>query len=57
MNHTIIFNTKDDLITWLDENFPDAKVKEVKADGAKYETNDCFLEVTGLNLILTFKTI
>lgn len=57
MNHTIIFNTKDDLITWVDENFPDAQIKEVKADGAKYETNDCFLEVTGLNLILTFKTI
>lgn len=57
MKHTIIFNTKDDLITWLDENFPDAKLNHVKADGADYETNDCLLEVQGLHLTLTFKTI
>lgn len=57
MNHTIFFNTKDDLITWLDENFPDANLKEVRSNGATYETNDCLLEVDGLHLLLTFKTI
>ena len=57
MKHTIFFNTKDELITWMDENFPDAKLTHVKADGATYDTNDCGLEVDGLNLTLTFKTI
>lgn len=57
MKHTIIFNTKDDLITWIDENFPDAKLTHVLANGAVYDTEDCLLETTGLNLTLTFKTI
>ena len=57
MNHTINFNTKDDLITWIDENFPDAKLEHVAANGARYETEDCTLETNGLNLLLTFKTI
>jgi len=57
MRHTIIFNTKDELITWIDENFPDAQLSHVEANGAKYETDDCTLETNGLNLLLTFKTI
>jgi hypothetical protein len=57
MNHTITFNTKDELITWIDENFPDAVLARVEANGARYETDDCTLETTGLNLLLTFKTI
>ena len=57
MKHTIAFNTKDDLITWIDENFPDAKLTHVLANGAVYDTEDCLLETAGLNLTLTFKTI
>lgn len=57
MNHTITFNTKDELITWIDENFPDAVLSRVESNGARYETDDCTLETTGLNLLLTFKTI
>lgn len=57
MNHNIIFNTKDELLTWLDENFPDATLAHVGANGARYETEDCTLETDGLNLLLTFKTI
>ena len=57
MNHTINFNTKDELLTWIDENFPDAKLAHVKSSGARYETEDCTLETNGLNLLLTFKSI
>lgn len=57
MNHTILFSTKDDLLTWVDENFPDAKLAHVEADGATYETGDCTLKTQGLNLTLIFKTI
>lgn len=56
MNHTIIFNTKDDLITWIDENFSDAHLTHVEANGAIYETDDCTLRTEGLNLTLIFKT-
>jgi hypothetical protein len=57
MNHNILFNTRDELLTWMDENFPDAKLSHVEANGARYETEDCTLETNGLNLLLTFKTI
>lgn len=57
MKHTIVFNTKDDLITWIDENFPDATLAHVESNGARYETDDCTLETAGINLTLTFKTI
>ena len=57
MNHTIFFNTKDLLLTWLDENFPDAVLAHVEANGATYETDDCTLETKGNNLTLIFKTI
>jgi len=57
MNHNIIFNTRDELLTWMDENFPDAKLAQVEETGARYETEDCTLETNGLNLLLTFKTI
>lgn len=57
MNHTIFFNTKDELLTWLDENFPDAILAQVEANGARYETDDCTLETKGNNLTLIFKTI
>ena len=48
----IFFNTKDLLIQWLDENFPDARLTHVEADGAKYNAGDCLLEVKGLHLII-----
>jgi len=57
MNHTIFFNTKDELLTWLDENFPDAILAHVESNGARYETDDCSLETKGNNLTLIFKTI
>lgn len=57
MKHNIIFNNKDELLTWIDENFPDATLAHVESNGARYETDDCTLETTGLNLLLTFKTI
>lgn len=57
MNHNIIFNTKDELLSWLDENFPDAKLSHVESNGATYETEDCTLRTEGLNLTLIFKTI
>ena len=57
MNHNITFNTKDDLITWIDENFPDATLVHVGANGARYETEDCTLETDGNNLTLILKTI
>lgn len=52
MKHDIFFNTKDDLITYMDENFPEATVQHVEADGAKYFAGDCLLEVRGLHLII-----
>jgi len=52
MKHDIFFNTKDLLIEWLDENFPDARLTHVEADGAKYYAGDCLLEVRGLHLII-----
>ena len=57
MKHDIFFNTKDLLIQWLDENFADAVLSHVEADGATYETDDCTLETKGNNLTLIFKTI
>ena len=57
MNHTINFNTKDELLTWLDENFPDAILAHVESNGARYETDDCSLETKGNNLTIYFKTI
>jgi hypothetical protein len=57
MKHTITFNTKNDLITWIDENFPDALLAQIESNGARYETDDCTLETNGINLTLTFKTI
>jgi hypothetical protein len=50
MKHDIVFNTKDDLITWMDENFPDARVTHVNADGALYVASGCFIEINGLHL-------
>ena len=35
MKHDIFFNTKDLLIEWLDENFPDATLKHIEADSFK----------------------
>lgn len=52
MKHDIFFNTKDLLIEWLDENFPDATLKHIEADGATYDATGCSLEVKGLHLIL-----
>jgi len=52
MKHDIFFNTKDALITWMDENFPDARVTHVDADGAKYDASGCELEIKGLHLII-----
>jgi hypothetical protein len=52
MKHDIFFNTKDLLIEWLDENFPDARLMHVEADGAKYYAGGCLLEVRGLHLII-----
>jgi hypothetical protein len=52
MKHDIFFNTKDLLIEWLDENFPDACLTHVEADGAKYNAGGCLLEVKGLHLII-----
>lgn len=52
MKHDIFFNTKDDLITWLDENFPDARVTHVEADGAEYDASGCKLKIKGLHLII-----
>ena len=57
MKHTIFFNTKDLLLSWIDENFPDAVLSHVEANGATYETDDCTLETKGNNLTLIFKTI
>ena len=57
MKHDIFFNTKDLLLTWLDENFPDAVLAHVEANGATYETDDCTLRTEGNNLTLIFKTI
>jgi hypothetical protein len=57
MNHTIFFNTKDELLTWLDENFSDAKISHIESNGATYETDDCILETKGNNLTIYFKTI
>jgi len=55
MKHDIFFNTKDLLIEWLDENFPDARLTHVEADGAKYNAGDCTLEVKGLHLLLNLE--
>lgn len=52
MKHDIFFSTKDQLISWMDENFPDARLTHVEADGAKYFAGDCLLEVKGLHLII-----
>jgi len=57
MKHDIFFNTKDLLLSWIDENFPDAVLSHVEANGATYETDDCTLETKGNNLTLIFKTI
>ena len=52
MKHDIFFNTKDLLIEWLDENFPDARLTHIEPNGAKYSANGCEIEVKGLHLIL-----
>jgi hypothetical protein len=52
MKHDIFFNTKDDLITYLDENFPDAIIQEITANGATYNASGCALEVKGLHLLI-----
>ena len=52
MKHDIFFNTKDELLTWLDENFPDAVVAHVASNGATYSTHDCELVTEGLHLTL-----
>ena len=52
MKHDIFFNTKDDLIRWMDENFPDARPTHIDADGATYDASGCALEIKGLHLII-----
>ena len=52
MKHDIFFNTKDELITYLDENFPDAVIQDIEADGATYNASGCALEVKGLHLLI-----
>ena len=55
MKHDIFFNTKDDLITYMDENFPEATVQHVEAKGATYVASGCTLEVKGLHLLLNLE--
>jgi hypothetical protein len=57
MKHDITFNNRDELLSWMDENFPDALLAQIESNGARYETDDCTLETNGINLTLTFKTI
>jgi hypothetical protein len=58
MKHDITFNTRDELLTWLDENFPDAKGLHSNAEGYTVcETDDCMLESKGTHLTIVFKTI
>jgi hypothetical protein len=52
MKHDIFFSTKDQLIAWLDENFPDARLTHVEADGAEYDALGCHLQIKGLHLII-----
>ena len=52
MKHDIFFSTKDQLISWMDENFPDARLTHAEADGAKYDALGCSLEIKGLHLII-----
>lgn len=54
MKHDIFFNTKDLLIEWLDENFPENRLTHVEANGAKYNATGCTIEVKGLHLIIDF---
>jgi hypothetical protein len=57
MNHTINFDTRDDLLTWMDENFSDAKLTSSESGSTIYETDDCILRSKGKQLVLTFKSI
>ena len=58
MKHDITFETRDKLLTWLDENFPDAKDLHSNAEGVTVcETDDCILESKGTHLTIVFKTI
>jgi len=54
MKHDIFFNTKDLLIEWLDENFPDAILKHIEPNGATYYAGDCKIIVTGHHILLNF---
>ena len=55
MKHDIFFNIKDDLITYMDENFPEATVQHVESNGATYVASSCTLEVKGLHLLLNLE--
>ena len=57
MKHDIFFNTRDLLIEWLDENFPENRLTNVAADGAKYACNGCSIEVKGLHLVINFEAL
>jgi hypothetical protein len=55
MKHDIFFNTKDLLMEWMDENFPDARVTHIESNGATYVASGCTLEVKGLHLLLNLE--
>jgi len=57
MKHDIFFNTKDELLSWMDENFPDARITHLEADGATYDASGCLLEIKGLHLIINLTQV
>jgi len=57
MKHDIFFNTKDLLIEWLDENFPETTLTHIFSNGAKYSASGCTIEVNGLHLIIDLDNI
>jgi hypothetical protein len=58
MKHDITFNNRDELLSWMDENFPDAKDLHIDAEGYTVsEVQDCMLQSKGNHLSIVFKTI
>ena len=58
MKHDITFNNRDELLSWMDENFPDAKDLHIDAEGYTVsEVQDCTLKSKGYHLSIVFKTI
>jgi len=58
MRHDITFNNRDELLSWMDENFPDAQGLHVDAEGYTVsEVQDCMLKSKGYHLTIIFKTI